>query len=73
MTSQPEKDCGGLDGPGMATRARSQQPIVSNLFYNFTNLNIPKKIRTFPDRRVACDPWETRPYAIVKSTPAHGG
>ena len=70
MTSQPEKDCGGLDGPGMATRARSQQPIVNNLFNNFTNLNIPKKIRTFPDRRVACDPWETRPYSIVKSTPA---
>ena len=30
MTSQPEKDCGGLDGPGMATRARSQQPVISN-------------------------------------------
>ncbi len=48
----------------MATRARSQQPVIPNLF----NLaEMPKKLRTFPDTRVACDPWETRPYGEAKS------
>jgi len=32
MTSQPEKDCGGKDGSGMATRGRSQVPIIVDLF-----------------------------------------
>jgi hypothetical protein len=64
MTSQPEKDCGGQDGQGMATRARSQQPVIPHLF----NLpEIPKVLRTKPDTRVACDPWETRPYGEAKA------
>ncbi len=64
MTSQPEKDCGGQDGQGMATRARSQQPAIPHLF----NLSeIPKVLRTKPDARVACDPWETRPYGEAKA------
>ena len=57
MTTQPEKASVGQDGLGMATRARFQQPIVSNLFNDYSNL--PKKSRTFPDRRVACDPGDS--------------
>ena len=66
MSSQPEKVGEDKVLPGMTTRAKSQQPLISNLFNSHQNL--PKKIRTFPDSRVVCDPWETRPYAIAKAS-----
>ena len=68
MSSQPAKDGEDKGLPGMTTRAKSQQPLISSLFNS--HLNLAKKIRTFPDRRVACDPWETLPYRIAKATRA---
>ena len=70
MSSQPKKVGEDKGLPGMTTRAKSQQPLISNLLNSHNNNNLPKKLRTFPDRRAACDPWETRSYAIAKATPA---
>ena len=38
MSSQPEKDGDNKDIPGMTTRAKSQQPLISNLFNSHVNL-----------------------------------
>jgi hypothetical protein len=37
MSSQPEKDGDNEDTPGMTTRAKSQQPLISNLFNSHAN------------------------------------
>ena len=38
MSSHPEKDGDNKDIPGMTTRAKSQQPLISNLFNSHANL-----------------------------------
>ena len=60
MSSQPEKGGEEEEVTGVTTRARSQQPLIPNLFNSYSNL--PKKVKAVPDRNIASDPWEPLPY-----------
>ena len=65
MSSQPEKGGEEEEVTGVTTRARSQQPLIPNLFNSYSNL--PKKVKAVPDRNIASDPWEPLPYRIAKA------